>query len=449
MGIWAGRYFVLAAVILFGVVLAVAYLHSKEWSAAWQLLYVPAMDRSFADTRTITYSIDCLAIGGDPYLSRDCDPWSRLYNYPEPWLWLRYLGVSSASTNAIGIGIALAFFSTVVALFRLHSLTTGLIAALAVLSPPVLLGVERGNTDLLIFVALTATIYLTSELPIERRQIANGCAIVPLAVLKLFPIAALAVVARTRNGLYFSIVFAILSFALILLTTGWDLVHVISNTPVTVIGTSYGSSRIVMVAMHDLGLRIGPSATLPRVIGLCAAIAVFLLSVNVGQRHRACLMLYMPPLQRDARSVLGLAGIAIFLGSFLLGSNFDYRLVFLLCTLPVLLRAYEQDESLKRLTVPILIVIFLWLSRISQEILFADELLDWALFSVLSAWLGQSTWPFYRNAEATLLREPMATPAHDKLAAALSLDRRSSCQMASPFAKPPTSYRVGSRPDSC
>ena len=66
------------------------------------MLQIPSTTPLFADTRTVTDSIDCVAKGQDPYVTRACDPFHRLYNYPPIWLDARYLGVSSRSSNFVG-----------------------------------------------------------------------------------------------------------------------------------------------------------------------------------------------------------------------------------------------------------------------------------------------------------------------------------------------------------
>ena len=73
-------------------------------SGAWQILHVPSLSPLFADTRTITHAIDCFRSGQDPYTIavRNFDPWHRDFYQPPIWLCLRYLGVTSRSTNIIG-----------------------------------------------------------------------------------------------------------------------------------------------------------------------------------------------------------------------------------------------------------------------------------------------------------------------------------------------------------
>jgi hypothetical protein len=109
------------------------------------------------------------------------------------------------------------------------------------------------------------------------------------------------------------------------------------------------------------------------------------------------------------------AGAAIFIGSFALVANWDYRLVFLLLTIPQLLRWTRSDSSpipAPRLTL-LAIVGTLWLSEIVTRSmpLPYEEVLNWTIFVTLLSALfvllapALSTWPLIRRRARTPLRE--------------------------------------------
>src|SRR5207247_5366711 len=74
------------------------------------------------------------------------------------------------------------------------------------------------------------------------------------------------------------------------------------------------------------------------------------------------------------------AGASIFIGTFLLGSNFEYRLVFLMLTVPQLLTwsARRRPEALLARTILIAMALFFWLKSYAVV-----EVLDWVLFAGL------------------------------------------------------------------
>ena len=67
---------------------------------------------------------------------------------------------------------------------------SGILAFAAVLSPPILFGVERGNIDVLMFVASTMLFYLLAKQNNLRATLLLCGGIVFLSVLKIYPMAA-------------------------------------------------------------------------------------------------------------------------------------------------------------------------------------------------------------------------------------------------------------------
>jgi hypothetical protein len=103
----------------------------------------------------------------------------------------------------------------------------------------------------------------------------------------------------------------------------------------------------------------------------------------------------MRPLPADGRRAtadrLGfLFGSAIYVGTFAVGNNFDYRLVFLLLTLPQLwtwTRSAEEAGRVRAMALLALLVVAvaMWVGAWSQPLRLADELVSWALALPLAA----------------------------------------------------------------
>jgi hypothetical protein len=75
-------------------------------------------------------------------------------------------------------------------------------------------------------------------------------------------------------------------------------------------------------------------------------------------------------------------GSSIYIGTFLIGNNWDYRLIFLLFTIPQILawlKTQVQFESISGLAL-MAIILTTWLSSKSHQIHYLDELLNWLLF---------------------------------------------------------------------
>jgi hypothetical protein len=82
-------------------------------------------------------------------------------------------------------------------------------------------------------------------------------------------------------------------------------------------------------------------------------------------------------------------GTLLFLGTFGIANNFDYRLVFLLLTFPQLFGwiaagAEEPRAGLAGLTL-VVVVGLLWIGALSEPLRLADELVTWAAAGLLAA----------------------------------------------------------------
>jgi hypothetical protein len=80
-------------------------------------------------------------------------------------------------------------------------------------------------------------------------------------------------------------------------------------------------------------------------------------------------------------------GALIYLGTFATANNFDYRLVFLLLTLPQLIEWASVPAhrlwSLASATL-VAIIVLLWVGSLSQQLNLWDELASWAVAGLLT-----------------------------------------------------------------
>jgi hypothetical protein len=102
------------------------------------------------------------------------------------------------------------------------------------------------------------------------------------------------------------------------------------------------------------------------------------------------------PLSETSELVAFRMGALIYVGTFVIGNSFDYRLVFLLLTLPLLLRwpatprAVGNRVNLPLVTVAVVIAA-LWIGTLSEELRLADELVSWTLAGLLLVLLVRTT----------------------------------------------------------
>ena len=182
---WMGRNggWLLAALI--AAYLAAFALHPNLFFA----LGVAHYDGWFIDTFALLASNDAVTRGLDPYAPNPLDYFHRPHVYTHWWLHLRDLGLTRADSIRLGLGLTLAF--VVAALWRLRPQSgRELLWYLAVLcSSPIVLAVDRGNNDLVIFVLLA---FLVPCLLSRRRgvRLLAPFLVVAATLLKFYPAAA-------------------------------------------------------------------------------------------------------------------------------------------------------------------------------------------------------------------------------------------------------------------
>jgi hypothetical protein len=375
------------------------------------MLEIPSTTPLFADTRTVTDSIDCLARGQDPYVTRACDPWHRLYNYPPIWLDARFLGVASRSSNFIGTGLSILSVCVLLLLFNARSWISALIIFLAVVSPSLLFAVERGNIDQLIFFLLVIGFFWIEHRRALSSVYFSGLLIVLLTVLKIYPIVAATLFLRYRSGVMKTLLVAVFAFTALLLTSGHRLATIFANTPQEAEAT-FGSYPFFLTIIQHTVPSWRPIIEARPIIAKIAAILLGSLAATGGAIYGGRFERFLPGIDFErARGCITVSCLAIFCFVFSAGANFNYRLIFLLGVLAYLVDDIDQGVServsLRSLPVAILILLLLWKPF---RLFLPHELLDGTVFVIASAWLGNSLLS-RRSSGSTALTPSLASPS--------------------------------------
>jgi len=138
------------------------YLGLNIMESLSKILRISYINPIFADLNTILTGIGCQTVNeiGDKIT---CDLENNVFwNYPKVLLQFRIFNVDSKLTFVLGYFLALIFI-LVLALFRDLNKIQKVILAFLAFSPPLLLVVNRGNFDLLILSSLTMAGYLMNR----------------------------------------------------------------------------------------------------------------------------------------------------------------------------------------------------------------------------------------------------------------------------------------------
>lgn len=331
--------------------------------AEWSRLGVPAVEPDFYDLRSVTSGWDCARRHDGAWPVNPCDRGGRPENYPRVWMAASIFGLGEDDTYALGFLVAAAFFVAAILVLSPsappgHAVTYGL----ALCSPAVMFGVERGNVDIALFVLIVAS-GLVMRRPRYGAAVASAL-ILLAAILKLFPIAAVGMLARLPRRAAVVCVSVVLGlFAIYAAATFRDIQTIERVLPQ---GDEYA------YGIHIFGGWLGRVVAPGRIWD--AGLVVLTIAVAIALRRRL-----RDRLGTDQSRELDLfwAGAGIYVVTFALVRSSDYRLVFLLLTIPQLVRWASARRALPIATLAG-VLLTLWLPSPWSNVPVLDDLIrDW------------------------------------------------------------------------
>jgi hypothetical protein len=404
-----GRLVVLAVLAVYFAVVAVprALLDVDVWPA----LGVPAEDTLFYDARNVAAAADCRRLGHDPLVDNPCDPSARPMNYPRMWLLLRFVGLHQSLTTLFGAVVVLLFLASVLLLVGRLTVRQGALVAAALCSPAVMFAVERGNMDLVLFAMLVLAVFAWRASSEATRLLAPVLVLVAAAA-KFYAAFALPAFALTSHRRARWIVAGTLTLLAVYLTATVDDIRKVARAPEGGLRYSFGARILLGHLYHQVVPEAWQGGTLVAQAIAVVPLLAFTVAVWVWARRRFAPGEADPVAARSGALLAFHMGALIYLGTFATRKNGDYRLVFLLLTLPLLL-AWASSQ-VKDLRGPLAraglaaVLAALWLGALSPYIGPADELASWAAAGLLVALLATSTPPLGRRragASPTVERE--------------------------------------------
>jgi hypothetical protein len=360
------------------------------WDPTWRAFGVTPLQPRFFDMHVINDYAACASKGVDAYAPHACNVDN--FNIPPTWLWLGFLGVDGSDSSWLSAAAIAATMIVMLLLLQGRSWYHGVIALGAIISPSVMMGVERGNLDLLILalVGSAALIY-------DERRCGRACGAIAFLglgiALKLFPMFCVSLAARfSKQTFLFACATAALS--LVYLHFAMNYVFLIRrNVPTTFI-LSYGYKTIFLGVDHirsEAGLRpTGLADTwVPAFTAAVVLICAAAVAINSFRNRREYCSVGI-----SAAGTAFLFGAGIYCGTYLLGTNFIYRLIFLLLCVPQLLdwqaRRCEGDRTARIAEQGLFSTVLgvLWLNGNANGhsiFLLLPQLLDWFLFFCMAA----------------------------------------------------------------
>lgn len=339
----------------------------------------------FADTRVIEGAIRSSDAGLNPYFNNAFDILQRNYNYPQILLGLRFLSWGEGWIIAFGTGIVMAYALGCWSLSRLIDHLSGkLIFAILSFSPACFLGLERGNIDMGVFSIIVLGVFLISSNVASRRYV-GYLLLFFTGILKIYPVFAFATAFSENRTKFFKILaVVVVGFGFYLLSSIESFRWVAQMTPAAPV-QSFGFQTLP--TLIDIRYLKQSQPELKLTITMISFVVCIALMILAYWRVRRKSVLHGQHRAYTTDGLLFLAGSALYIGCFLIGKNFDYRLVVLLMCLPFLLNNLRPGEfRFHRILVMtcVFFSMFVHFGNAGMVGMWVNEAANWILFGVLS-----------------------------------------------------------------
>lgn len=173
-------------VLLLAFICVVGWILGVVWPHLLLTFGIYNYDRVYLDSYAVLAALDAVRAGADPHAANALDVLSRPHVYSDWWLALRWLGLTREHNALVGTAWVGAFALAAWASARPRNFGEALWLAALLVSPSIMLVVNRANNDLLIFVLL-AGCGLVAAAPVWWRVVVAVACLGVATGLKYFP----------------------------------------------------------------------------------------------------------------------------------------------------------------------------------------------------------------------------------------------------------------------
>ncbi len=285
----------------------------------------------FFDARQLAMAAESYSQGYDPLKENPLNPRGTRLNYPRVWHILFITGIDQSHTTLIGIIFMILFFFGIGMFwfFKKFDNLTYFILSIIIISPAVMLGIERGNIELVIFFILSAALMIN-----HYSSISAIFLFLFASVLKLYPVFGFFYLLKEQKREFWKLfISACVFFIVYSLFTLEDLKQVYLTSPKNA-KSAYGLNVFWMGLTHPriLNLQVSDDIIMIfKVFSYLAFISIVIVTLILSLKTNNA-SIFKQGEHLDAFRT----GAGIYIGCFLLGTNYDYRLTFLIFTIPQL-----------------------------------------------------------------------------------------------------------------
>lgn len=294
----------------------------------------------FVDLEILLCGIDAIREGANPYTAL-CFEGEAYFNYPYIWGFLSIFPFITAANHIyIGLSLIILFFLSLYFFIGKLSFKQALFYAAIFISPAVMLGLERGNSDVIIFLIL-----MLVPLFVYKSKILSSILILCTSMLKIFPIGALIWLFNNPKKdltksvwLFIGVVFSFLIYIYLMLDS---IIQVSDKTPRPYKEASYGLGGMPSFILGFFNVSAEQSKWIFLGFALLCSMLFLIIYKYLNKK------VGLPKIEQNAKGAAYLMGSGIFLMTCLIGYNWEYRLIFLIFTLPQILKWGKEYRILK------------------------------------------------------------------------------------------------------
>ena len=336
--------------------------------------FIPNPLPYFVDLKILLYGIDVMRAGQSPYQIfhlKECG--EILYNYPSTWsIFTPIKFLTLSNSMYIAYLIIIAFFLMVYMLIGKIYLKESIVYSLILLSPAILLALDRANCDLIIFILLAISILN------YKSQIIGLFSIFIGTILKLYPIGAIISLffyKVNKKSILLAIVTIVITFGCLFIMIN-NIITVSKSTPRPYGVSTFGIGTfpsllsdyfINFFNIHpklDILFTNFESYKIKFIHTIILFIHLIITYLFVSKYWKRIFSIQIAKNQNGFAFIIG---SSIFLTAFLIGYNFEYRLIFLIFTIPQIFEWFSTRKNFSTFLI-LLTLICLWQSTLSKII---------------------------------------------------------------------------------
>lgn len=321
-----------------------------DYGYIWERWFkIPVWRAKFWDLRVVLQSCDLFRTMGYSFFDK-IDHSVIILIYPRLWYLLAYIGLGEKHTIFLAISLLIIYFICIFILIKRLDIKEAILYGVILCSPPIMFGVERCNGDILIFIIISLALFIINKnIYINTLSYSLICIATLLKYYNLFAM----VICLKENVKNIIIINTTCLFILVIYFYAFkdDFAYLSNYTTypcwfsngvfvyldyLNALIIKYNYTNFILAEVLFQYRRIVSYIIILLVLVICYALftkklrKIVFIDYNYINEFRV--------------------GAGIFMGTFLLGNSYDYRLMFVLFTLPQIIDWAKHKNKIGNLS---------------------------------------------------------------------------------------------------